>query len=81
MFFKGRYIIMKKFAIFLIRIYQKTLSPILGNNCKFVPSCSEYTIQAIEEYGFLKGSFMGINRICRCSPLTRGGFDPVPKEK
>lgn len=72
---------MKKIAIFLIRIYQNTLSPILGKNCKFVPSCSEYTLQAIEEYGFLRGVLMGIHRICRCSPITRGGYDPVPKRK
>lgn len=72
---------MKKFAIFLIRVYQNTLSPILGKNCKFIPSCSEYTIQAIEEYGFWTGTKMGINRIFRCSPLSRGGYDPVIKKK
>lgn len=72
---------MKKFAIFLIRIYQNTLSPIFGKNCKFTPSCSEYTIQAIEEYGVFKGIGMGINRICRCSPLTKGGYDPVKKRE
>ena len=70
---------MKKISIFLIRVYKKTLSPIfsfLGINCKYYPTCSEYTIQAIEKYGFLKGSFLGLKRILRCNPFSKGGYDP-----
>lgn len=71
---------MRKICIFLIRIYQKTLSPLIGNNCRFVPTCSEYTIDAIKEYGVLIGIKMGIKRILRCSPLNKGGYDPVLKK-
>lgn len=71
---------MTKFSIFLIRIYQQTLSPIIGKNCRFTPSCSEYTIEAIKEYGFTKGWIMGIKRILRCNPCCKGGFDPVQKK-
>ena len=63
---------MRKALIFLIEKYQKYISPILGNNCKYYPSCSEYTKQAIEKYGSLKGSFLGIKRILKCNPLSRG---------
>jgi len=71
---------MKKILIKLIRVYQRM--PIsTHSSCKFVPTCSEYTIQAIEEYGSLKGLFMGIKRICRCNPFNIGGYDPVKKEE
>ena len=63
---------MRKALIFLIEKYQKYISPLLGNNCKYYPSCSEYTKQAIEKYGSLKGSFLGIKRILKCNPLSRG---------
>ena len=73
---------MKKIFIFLINIYQKTLSPFFANvlkvHCKYTPTCSEYTKQAIDKYGALKGSFLGIKRIIRCNPWSKGGFDPVP---
>ena len=71
---------MKKFSILLIKIYKKTLSPVLsffGVNCKYYPTCSEYTIQAIEKYGFFKGVFLGIKRILRCNPFSKGGYDPL----
>lgn len=68
---------MKRFLIFLINKYQKHISPNLGNNCKFYPSCSEYTKQAIEKYGAFKGSFYGIKRIIRCNPFSKGGYDPL----
>jgi len=68
---------MKKIAILLIKIYQK-ISRFFPKSCRFYPTCSEYTKQAIEKYGFLKGSFLGIKRICRCHPLNSGGYDPVP---
>jgi len=72
---------MTNFWIFLIRIYQQTLSPIIGKNCRFTPSCSEYTIEAIKEYGSFKGWILGIKRIFRCNPFCKGGYDPVLKKK
>ena len=68
---------MKKIFIYLIEKYQKYISPMLGKNCKYYPSCSEYTKQAIEKYGALKGSFLGIWRILRCNPFSKGGYDPL----
>ncbi|MBE5822079.1 MAG: membrane protein insertion efficiency factor YidD [Clostridiales bacterium] len=68
---------MKKVCIFLINVYKKTLSPIIGNSCRFTPTCSEYTKQAIEKYGVLKGIWLGIKRILRCNPFCKGGYDPL----
>jgi putative membrane protein insertion efficiency factor len=72
---------MKKIFIFLIRFYQKAISPSLGKNCIYTPTCSEYTIEAIKEYGCIKGVIMGIKRILRCRPGKIGGYDPVPKKE
>ena len=67
---------MKKILIKLIELYQAT--PIsTHSNCKFTPTCSEYTKEAIEKYGALKGTFKGIKRILRCNPFNKGGYDPV----
>ena len=71
---------MKKVLIFLIKVYQNTISPLLGKNCRFVPTCSQYTIEAIAEYGAMRGILMGIKRIIRCNPFSKGGYDPVPKK-
>ncbi len=60
----------------LVRLYQICLSPLLGRNCRFHPSCSNYFIQAVHKYGPLKGSLRGIWRICRCNPFNPGGDDP-----
>ena len=68
-----------KFAIFLISIYKFFLSPIVGNQCRFYPSCSTYAQQAIEKHGALKGSVLGVKRICSCHPWHEGGCDPVPE--
>ncbi len=62
----------------MIRAYQKILSPLLGQHCRFYPSCSQYTLEAIQEWGLAKGMFLGAKRICRCHPLNPGGIDPVP---
>lgn len=72
---------MKKFLISIIKLYQKM--PISSHyNCRFIPSCSEYGIEAINKHGSLKGSFLTIKRILKCNPLTKPGYDPVPdKEK
>jgi len=64
-----------------IKLYQWTLSPILGANCRFTPSCSQYMIDAIEEWGPIKGYWLGIRRITRCHPWGGHGHDPVPKKK
>lgn len=72
---------MKKICIFLIKIYQESISPALGKNCRFVPTCSQYAIEAIEKYGSIKGIMMGIKRIIRCNPFSKGGYDPVPMKK
>ena len=62
-----------------IRAYQLILSPLLGSNCRYVPTCSQYAIDAISEWGIVKGIYLGIKRILRCHPFTkRHGIDPVP---
>jgi len=69
---------MKKPIIFLLRFYQKFISPCFPPVCRFSPTCSSYMIEAVEKYGALKGGFMGFLRILRCNPLFKGGYDPVP---
>lgn len=69
---------MNKLALFLIRLYRLTLSPLLGRHCRFEPTCSLYTYGAIEKYGFWKGVWLGMKRFLRCHPFHAGGFDPVP---
>ena len=64
------------FLIGLVRIYQWTLSPIIGRQCRFQPTCSHYFIGAVEKYGAIRGSLKGIWRICRCIPFGQGGDDP-----
>ena len=68
-----------KMATLLIRFYQYAISPLLGTNCRFYPSCSSYNIAAIETHGLLKGGYLGIKRILKCHPWHPGGVDPVPK--
>jgi len=63
--------------IFVVRIYQVTLSPFLGAQCRFVPTCSAYFVEAVRAHGALRGGFMGLWRILRCNPLSPGGYDPV----
>lgn len=72
---------MKKIILLLIRFYQKYISIFLGKNCRFIPTCSAYTYEAIERFGILKGGFLGIKRILKCHPWNPGGFDPVPEKK
>ncbi|NJL75232.1 MAG: membrane protein insertion efficiency factor YidD [Saprospiraceae bacterium] len=70
----------KTFFIILIRIYQWTISPLLGRNCRYLPTCSAYTIEAIEEWGVWRGIWLGAKRISRCHPWGGHGYDPVPKK-
>ena len=69
---------MKSLLIVLIDIYRMYISPRFPSKCRYVPTCSEYTREAIQKYGALKGSWLGIKRICRCHPGHPGGYDPVP---
>ncbi len=69
---------MRRVALFLIRLYQNTISRALPPSCRFTPSCSHYTYEAIEKYGFARGGWLGVKRISRCHPLNPGGYDPVP---
>lgn len=68
---------MKEFLVFLVKFYRKNISPLKRPCCRFYPSCSEYTLEALEKYGVLKGGFMAIKRILRCNPFNEGGYDPV----
>ena len=70
--------VLRALILRIIRFYQRALSPLLGNNCRFHPSCSQYTYEAVERYGAAQGTWMGLRRICRCHPWHQGGFDPVP---
>jgi putative membrane protein insertion efficiency factor len=69
---------MKSLALALIRFYKRNISPLLPPSCRFEPTCSVYTYQAIERYGVIKGGWLGMKRIARCHPLHPGGYDPVP---
>ena len=69
---------MKKIITYLIKFYQITLSPLLGSNCRFQPTCSQYMIEAINLHGVLKGLSLGFKRISKCHPLGSNGYDPVP---
>jgi len=72
----GRFV--GKGLIFLIKLYQRLLSCLLGRNCRFVPSCSEYAVEAIRRLGPIKGTAKAVLRLLRCNPLFKGGYDPVP---
>jgi len=70
---------MRHCLILLIRTYQLLLSPLLGNHCRFYPSCSQYAVEAIERHGPWRGSLLAVRRILRCHPWRPGGIDPVPE--
>ena len=72
---------MKKILILLIKLYQKFISPMFPAKCRFYPTCSQYTLEAIKEYGAIKGTYLGIKRILKCHPFHEGGYDPVPKKE
>jgi len=72
---------MRALLMGLIRVYQWTLSPLLGPRCLFYPSCSCYAHAAIERYGVLRGSRLALRRLLRCHPFSPGGYDPLPEER
>lgn len=69
---------MGKLLIWMIRQYQRFLSPLLGQNCRFHPTCSQYAVEAIGKYGVIVGLYYATRRILRCHPFCAGGYDPVP---
>lgn len=70
---------MKSVLLAGVRGYQYLVSPMLGNNCRFYPSCSDYAREALERHGSLRGSWLAVRRLCRCQPFHPGGYDPVPE--
>ncbi len=68
-------------AILPIRIYQRVLSPVIGQRCRYYPSCSEYAAQAIARFGILRGLVLAVWRVLRCNPLSHGGVDPVENQR
>ncbi|MGI0482803.1 membrane protein insertion efficiency factor YidD [Geminocystis sp. CENA526] len=69
---------MKQLLILLINFYRRFISPLFPPSCRFVPTCSQYALTAIERHGTVKGSYLSVCRICRCHPFHKGGYDPVP---
>ncbi len=71
---------MRRITIGIIRFYQRFISPLFPPTCRYHPTCSEYTVQAIQRFGTLKGLYLGLRRLLRCNPLHESGYDPVPEE-
>ena len=69
---------MKKFVTSAIRFYQRQISPLSPPRCRYIPTCSEYALEAVEKYGAVKGSWLAAKRILRCNPFHKVGYDPVP---
>ena len=69
---------MKTVLLLLLRFYRYFISPLLGRNCRFYPTCSEYAMEAVERHGALRGGWLALRRVGRCSPFHSGGYDPVP---
>ena len=72
---------MKRLLIRLVRFYQKGISPLKPPCCKYIPTCSQYAVEALERFGALKGTALSVWRILRCNPFSRGGYDPVTEKK
>jgi putative membrane protein insertion efficiency factor len=72
--------LVKRVVLWSIRFYQRRISPWTPPSCRFLPTCSHYTYEAIERFGLLKGGWLAVTRLCRCHPLCKGGYDPVPQQ-
>ena len=70
--------VLARVGIWLVRFYQRRISPLTPAACRYRPTCSQYTLEAIQKYGFVRGCWMGTRRIARCHPFHPGGYDPVP---
>ncbi len=68
---------MKTVFVYLIKFYQKHISPMFPPSCRYYPTCSQYAVEALQKHGFLKGSVMAVWRVLRCNPWSKGGYDPV----
>ncbi|MCT4584724.1 membrane protein insertion efficiency factor YidD [Peptostreptococcaceae bacterium AGR-M142] len=68
---------MTKILIYIVKFYQKFISPLKGPTCRFYPTCSTYSIQALRKYGALKGTYLSLKRILKCHPFNKGGYDPL----
>ena len=68
----------KRFLLWLVRFYRGAISPLHPPCCRFIPTCSQYAVEAIEKYGAIKGVYLALRRILRCNPFHKGGYDPVP---
>lgn len=73
-----RFALLARALIALVRVYQLLLSPLLGGQCRFEPSCSRYALACLERHGALRGSLLSVKRVCKCSPFHPGGYDPPP---
>ena len=69
---------MKSILLVFIQFYRNYLSPLKSTKCPYIPTCSEYAVEAVEKYGFVKGGLLMVWRILRCNPFSKGGYDPVP---
>ena len=69
---------MKQILLRVIRFYQRAVSPLFPPRCRYIPTCSEYALEAVEKYGAGKGGFLALKRFLRCHPFHKGGYDPVP---
>ncbi|MBU5625754.1 membrane protein insertion efficiency factor YidD [Oscillibacter sp. MSJ-2] len=69
---------MKRLLLALVRFYRREISPAFPPRCRYIPTCSQYALEAIEKYGALKGSYLAFRRVLRCNPFHKGGYDPVP---
>jgi len=74
-------VILRRLVVAPIRVYQRLFSPALGQRCRYYPSCSTYAVQAVQNYGILRGLVLAVWRVLRCNPLSRGGVDPVHEQR
>ena len=68
----------KRALLWLIRFYRRQISPAMPPSCRFIPTCSEYALEAVQKYGALKGGYLAVRRVLKCHPFHKGGYDPVP---